>query len=142
MSTPWFRVHKFWGWYPISWQAWIVIAAMAVSTAGIFFLVDSSSHSVSETIIGSFPPISLIVTSAIFIALMKGERPVFGGANVKKKDYSPDDPKIYILLPILSSSAGLYYLVLDYMFGSVLFFIEALVLYIIYKELVLLAKNE
>ena len=142
MDKPWFHVHKFWGWYPVTWQAWLTISTMAISVAGIFFLVDLNSHSISDTLLGAFPPVSLVVTLAIFIALLKGQKPEFGKANIKKRAYSLDDPKIYILLPILSLFAGIYYLSFGQIFAATLFFIEAFILYIIYKELTLDLKNE
>lgn len=140
MVKPWFHVHKFWGWYPVTWQAWLTISTMAVSVAGILFLVDINSHSISDTIISAFPPISLVVTSSIFIALLKGEKPAFGRSNLKNRDYSPDDPKIYIVLPILSLLASIYYLSFNQIFGAIIFIVEAFILYIVYKELVLLTK--
>jgi len=140
MSKPWFRVHKFWGWYPVNWQAWLTISAMAISVAGILIFADTNSRSVSDTVIAAFPPISLIVTSAIFIALLKGEQPTFGKGNQQKRDYSPDDPKIYIILPFLSLLAALYYLSFSAIFGAVVFLVEAFVLYIIFKEINLLTK--
>ncbi len=142
MEKPWFRVHKFWGWYPVTPLAWVTISAMALSIAGIFLVVDLNSNSISSTISNSFPPISLIVTLTIFIALMKGQAPKFGKASINKLEYSPDDPKIYILLPILSFFAGIYYLSQDHIFSAFLFLIETFILYIIYKELTILSKNE
>jgi hypothetical protein len=140
MDKPWFRVHKFWGWYPISWQAWLTISTMAISVASILFLVILNSNSVSETLVVAFPPISLVVTLAIFISLLKGEKPSFGKENSKSRDYSPDDPKIYVVLPILSLLAAIYYLSFNGVVGAVIFIIEAAVLYIVYKELVMSTK--
>ena len=142
MEKPWFRVHKFWGWYPVTWQAWLTISTMGVSVTGIFLQVDANSHSISDTILGSLPAISLVVTSVIFIALQKGQKPKFGNTSTNKRGYSLDDPKIYILLPVLSFVAGVYYLSQNQVLGAILFLIETFILYIIYKELDLLSNNE
>lgn len=104
-------------------------------------MVDINSHSISDTVLNAFPPISLVVTLSIFTALLKGQKPEFGKSNIKKRDYSLDDPKIYIFLPILSLFAGIYYLSLGQIFGATLFLIETFILYIIYKELTLISED-
>jgi len=141
MSKRWFRVHKFWGWYPVTWEAWLVVISMAISIGGVFFLVDSTSNSISDTLFTALAPISLIITLAIFSAVLKGEKPAFGNENKTRKDYSPDNPKIYIILPFCSLAAAFYYLAFNQIFSSILFCIETLILYIIYREIVLSAQE-
>ena len=54
MKTVWF---KRWGWFyrPVSWQGSLIIAAVLLFCAQVFWAVDRRSHSVSDTLYGVFP---------------------------------------------------------------------------------------
>jgi hypothetical protein len=50
----WFKA---WGWIylPVSWQGLLVALAAIAFSVQVFLAVDSSSHSVSDTLYGIFP---------------------------------------------------------------------------------------
>ena len=63
----WFK-RKIWGWYPCSWEGWLVLLILA----GIFtFLVTR----VEEDLLNSFIFIFIITVILIVICYMKGEKP-------------------------------------------------------------------
>ncbi len=70
----WFKAKKHsWGWYPVSWQGWLVFIIYLVLLLDIFLSIDAYSHSVSDTLIAFSLP--LIVLSCLFfiICYAKGE---------------------------------------------------------------------
>lgn len=72
----WFKAKRYgWGWYPISWEGWVIILMyVAVITKG-FVLADINSHSDSDTLI-VFAPIFIVATGLLLvICYRKGEYP-------------------------------------------------------------------
>lgn len=55
----WFRPARFWKWfafyYPASREGWIVTLVLLFIGANLLFIVDSRSHSLSDTLIGFAP---------------------------------------------------------------------------------------
>lgn len=124
MSRHWFGVNKVWGWYPSSWEGWIVLVGMVASIATTSFIVDSRSHSASDTLIGIFPFVSLTVAFTMVVATVKGAKPAFGNVNKHKQSFSPDNPRVYVLLPLVILPVMFYYLVnQSYLDASILFFV-------------------
>ncbi len=72
----WFRAKKYgWGWMPVSWQGWLILAIYIFGVVYEFRLVNSFSHSVSDTLIGFFPRILGLTILFIWVCYKKGERP-------------------------------------------------------------------
>ena len=71
----WFRAKPYgYGWYPASWQGWIILTAFILIEVFSFILIDSNSHSVSDALI-NFLPLTLLLLGIIFLfAYKKGER--------------------------------------------------------------------
>lgn len=135
MKQKWFGVNRFWGWYPLSWQGYAVIAAMFLAITYIMFLSDSYSHSVSDALLLAFPFISLIITATMLTALVTGREPEFGHKNKESKSYSPDNPQAYLLLALISLPLALFYLVNRGYIGTFIFLIVFYLLYRIYLKL-------
>ncbi len=142
MSKTWFRVHRFWGWHPVSWQGWLTVSAMTISIVSVVLFVDLHSHSVSDTLLGILPPVSLLVAMTVLVALLKGERPQFGKDNNKTEQYSPDNPEVYLLLPILSLLTSLYYLAFSQFLGAIELVAVTVIMFVVYKELTNLVRDE
>lgn len=87
MKKFWFKVKDYgWGWYPASWQGWLVIAAWVGVLIWIFRDIDSTSHSGSDTLIAFFIPLVISVAVLIAICWFTGERPSWrwGGKNIRQ----------------------------------------------------------
>ena len=72
----WFRAKNYgWGWYPVSWQGWLVMLVWIAFLVKIFIKADLASHSGSDTLINFAIP--FIVSTIIFLAICykKGEKP-------------------------------------------------------------------
>jgi hypothetical protein len=54
MKQVWFRN---WGWIyrPVAWQGWVLIFLTGMFCVQVFLAVDRHSHSVSDTLYGTFP---------------------------------------------------------------------------------------
>lgn len=72
----WFKRKLYgWGWYPASWQGWLILAAFIALNVHEFLRIDTGSHSISDTLI-NFLPILLISTALmIALAIRFGEKP-------------------------------------------------------------------
>lgn len=72
----WFRAKNYgWGWYPSSWQGWVIlllyILLMGVTGLGI----DGASHSVSDTLMIVAPLWVLYTCILLLICIATGEKP-------------------------------------------------------------------
>ena len=75
----WFRPKRFWRWfaayYPASWQGWIVTLILLALAVLVFRKIDSTSHSVSDTLF-SFAPWAIAIMALFDLACFrKGEYP-------------------------------------------------------------------
>ncbi len=72
----WFKAKNYgWGWQPSSWQGWLVLLVFIGFNIKIFWLIDRSSHSVSDTLINFVLPFILSTVILIIICYFKGEKP-------------------------------------------------------------------
>lgn len=76
MKRKWFKAKEYgWGWYPATWQGWLIIACFVIFAVWNFMRIDSTSHSGSDTlrpfIIETFGAVLLL----ILIAWLTGEKP-------------------------------------------------------------------
>lgn len=72
----WFKRKVFgWGWTPVRWQGWLVIAVYLAIILCFFTKADTTAHSGSDTLIVFSLP--FIISTAILIAICyaKGEKP-------------------------------------------------------------------
>jgi len=67
VANPWFR-----GWRPIVWQGWIALAVGATAAVGIFVVMDTDSHSVSDTLNRIVPTHSLLIALIVRLWLGRG----------------------------------------------------------------------
>lgn len=87
----WFRRKPFgWGWTPARWQGWVVLLIFIVLITLNAVRIDSSSHSVSDTLINFIPETAVLVLILIAICWAKGEPPrwQWGFPKKDKKDGS------------------------------------------------------
>ncbi|HEY4694683.1 MAG TPA: hypothetical protein VIH52_01845 [Candidatus Nanoarchaeia archaeon] len=133
MAKAWFGVHKFWGWYPITWEAYLLIALMFFGVGFSVFTADLNSHSVSDTLTTAFPFASLIVSVTILVTSLKGVRPKFGKKT--SANYSSDNPKAYLVLPFLVLPVIIYYFASGGYLGAGLLFMVFLTLLGVYRNL-------
>ena len=76
MKKVWFKAKRYgWGWYPSTWEGWAItaIAIAAISINSV--LIDRHSHSVSDTLIGSFVFTILVIGLLMAICFLTGEKP-------------------------------------------------------------------
>lgn len=76
MKKLWFRAKRYGlGWYPASWEGWVVLLIWVVLYVSIFRDIDAASHSVSDTLIGVCVPFVLLTALLIFVCFITGEKP-------------------------------------------------------------------
>ena len=70
----WFRAKRYGlGWYPISWEGWVVILIYVAIIFRLVVSIDTQSHSGSDALI-QFAPYFIIITGLlILICYKKGE---------------------------------------------------------------------
>ena len=76
MQKLWFAAKRYgWGWVPCSWEGWVITIIAAVTIGMNVAMVDGTSHSVSDTLIGSVFPTVVIAALLIIICYLTGEKP-------------------------------------------------------------------
>ncbi|MCE9586563.1 hypothetical protein K8R04_04600 [Candidatus Uhrbacteria bacterium] len=77
MKRPiWFKAKNYgYGWYPATWQGWLIMAIWLALLLLNLYRIDSVSHSSSDTLI-NFVPQSLILTLILVaVSYWAGEKP-------------------------------------------------------------------
>lgn len=72
----WFKRKLYgWGWTPVRWQGWLVIALYLAAFWYFFKSADAVSHSGSDALIGFSVPFVAITAVLFVICYTKGEKP-------------------------------------------------------------------
>ncbi len=72
----WFKAKMFgWGWYPVSWEGYLILAMYLLGTVLNFINVDRLTHSISDTLINFSLPFVINTIFLLIICYAKGERP-------------------------------------------------------------------
>ena len=76
MKTLWFKAKYYgYGWYPSAWQGWAILIIYIYLIIDIFRIIDRTSHSASDTLVGVFVPFILLSILLLFICYGTGEKP-------------------------------------------------------------------
>jgi len=77
MKKPlWFKAKNYgWGWYPSSWQGWIIVVIYILTILWNFYRLDEYSHSNSDIIRPFVIQTFLITILLIYICIKTGEKP-------------------------------------------------------------------
>lgn len=76
MKKLWFKAKRYgYGWYPSSWEGWLCIIVYVVLMTKTAVVIDSHSHSVSDTLIGVVPLWLVYTFALILICYRTGEKP-------------------------------------------------------------------
>ena len=71
----WFRAKNFgWGWYPVSWEGWVIILLYAVGMVK-FAIHANLQHSTSDVLINFAIPFIINTTFLLVICYARGEKP-------------------------------------------------------------------
>lgn len=86
----WFKARRYgWGWTPVTWQAWFLIAIYMLVVTGAAVMLLPSTKSEPANIVGIVAFV-LIFLSATFlligISMLKGERPGWRWNDKNKND--------------------------------------------------------
>ena len=72
----WFRAReKGIGWYPASWQGWLVMLAYVIAVSSVAVIVEIFSSSLLEMILWLTPLLLVPTIGLIWICYRKGEEP-------------------------------------------------------------------
>jgi len=84
----WFKAKLYgWGWVPAKWQGWLTLLIFIALFSLNSYRIDSTSHSVSDTLLNLIPVNSLLVVILLFICYKTGEKPKWRwGINDKKEE--------------------------------------------------------
>lgn len=73
-----------WGWYPVTWQGWVVIVVYMITVFAFSLTVDEQSPP-RELVFTFFLPITLLTLTLIRVCYATGEKPRWQWGNGKKK---------------------------------------------------------
>jgi hypothetical protein len=72
----WFKSKTYgWGWVPVSWEGWVVLAVYLLLVVGDFRFINASQHSVSDTFISFVPRFIFLSVVLVALCYWKGEKP-------------------------------------------------------------------
>lgn len=76
MKRYWFKAKEYgWGWYPATWQGWLILLGFVGLVSANAFRIDSNSHSVSDTLMNVIPESLVLLAILLVICWKTGERP-------------------------------------------------------------------
>ncbi len=131
---PWFNVHRFWGWYPTTLEGYFVIALMTVGVITAVIIGTLDTNSTVQILITSFPLVSFLVTLTMLIIQQTGAKPAFNDTSAH--NFSPDNPRVYIALPILILISATYYVLIGSWVQSIILAVTCLFLLRFYQVLI------
>ena len=68
----WFRAKYYgWGWYPCSWEGWLLILAWAIIFASSVIMIEKNDHEIGR----NFAVILFATALLIYICWKTGEKP-------------------------------------------------------------------
>lgn len=77
----WFKPARFWKWcaayYPVTWEGWVATFLLGGSALALFLLIDSRSHSGSDTLIGFAPWFIALGALYDMLCFRRGEYPAW-----------------------------------------------------------------
>jgi hypothetical protein len=86
MKKIWFRRKRYgWGWYPSSWEGWLILAAFVVLIVWNFLRIDAHSHSNSDTLRPFIIQTLLMFIVLTGICYLTGEKPRWQWGDEEKK---------------------------------------------------------
>ena len=72
----WFKAKKYgWGWYPSTWQGWLILLFFVFLMVADFRSLDVVSHSASDTLRPWIIHIFILTLILIWICWLTGEKP-------------------------------------------------------------------
>lgn len=81
----WFKAKEYgWGWYPSTWQGWVILSGYIGVVVWDFIRIDSKSHSVSDTLINFIPETIFLTLVLIAACYVFGEKPGWRWGEKKK----------------------------------------------------------
>lgn len=74
MKPLWFKAKKYgYGWYPVTWQGWSVLAVYVAFVFGSILFIDRNSHSASDTLRPFLILDALATVLLVWICVKTGE---------------------------------------------------------------------
>ena len=84
MKKLWFRAKRYgWGWYPVTWQGWLVLLGFLVLDFGNVYRLELNHRSSPKTVNEFLIETVILVTGLIWICYKTGEKPGWQWGNKK-----------------------------------------------------------
>ena len=72
----WFKAKNYgWGWYPVSWQGWVLVTMYIIALLSFAFTIDNNVHSNSDFLINYSVPFIILTSLLLFVCYIRGEKP-------------------------------------------------------------------
>ncbi len=87
----WFKAKYFgWGWTPVSWQGWIILALYVLGIISNFVLAGAGTSSAQDTVMGFGLNLVIMTIFLLVICYAKGEKPKWRWGKTEEKKTSED----------------------------------------------------
>lgn len=75
MKRLWFKAKNYgYGWYPYSWEGWVVTGVYTLLVLIVFRLIDLNSDSVGDTLLRVIAPFIVLTLIFILFCIKTGEK--------------------------------------------------------------------
>jgi hypothetical protein len=72
----WFKAKRYgWGWYPATWEGWVILAMYLFSFISMTVFANRHSDSVSDFLMQFLPNAIILLAFLIIICYTRGEKP-------------------------------------------------------------------
>ena len=72
----WFKAKRYgWGWYPVTWQGWLILAVYIGLNVLNFLRIDGKAGSASDTLFNFLPETFALTAILLFLCYKTGEKP-------------------------------------------------------------------
>ncbi len=106
MKHPWFKKTNFGAW-PAHWLGWVLTFLVLGLDSITFIAVDSTSHSVSDTLISAFPGILFFTVIGLFIMYFTSEKQYWFAAKRYGWGWTPNTWQGWLVIILALGALGL-----------------------------------
>ncbi len=82
MERLWFKAKQYgWGWYPATWEGWLVTLGYIAAVFSLFNIVETSHRTAMQVFTSFFIPFAILTAILLAVCFKMGEKPSWRWGN-------------------------------------------------------------
>lgn len=82
MERLWFKAKQYgWGWYPVTWEGWLVTLGYIASAFLLIHMIDPSHRTASQVFTSFIIPFAILTAILLAVCFATGEKPSWRWGN-------------------------------------------------------------